>query len=77
MFMYLQRILEELEKQEEPGCNELMYDLIFNIFLRLKCFRSDKRRNNSLHTLAERHKGSPIMFTGNHFMYKSSIMNDM
>ena len=54
-----------------------MYDLTFNIFLGLKWFRSVKSRNNSLHTLAGAHEGFPIMFFGNHLMYKSSIENDM
>lgn len=33
--------------------------------------------NNSLHALAERQKIFPIMFIGNHHIYKSFIVNDM
>ena len=55
----------------------LLYDLTFNIFLGLTCFRSSLRRSNSLHALAGRQKVSPIMFIGNHHIYKSVIVNDM
>ena len=55
----------------------LLYDLTFNIFLGLKCFRSGIRRNNSLHALEGRQKVSPIMFIANHHIYKSVIVTDM
>ena len=55
----------------------LLYDLTFNIFLGLKCFRSSIRRNNSLLALAKRQKVCPNMNFGNHHIYKYLIVNDM
>ena len=55
----------------------LLYDLTFNIFLGLKCFRSGIRKNNLLRALARKQKVSPIMFIGNHHIYKFLVVNDM
>ena len=55
----------------------LLYDLTFNIFLGLKYFRSGIRKNNLLRALARRQKVSPIMFIGNHHIYKFLVVNDM
>ena len=50
---------------------------MFKILLGLKCFRSEIRLNNSLHALAGRQKTAPIIFIGNHHIYKDLILNDM
>ena len=64
------------ERVINPNYN-FYYDLVFNIFLGLKCFISGIRRNNSLYALAGRQKIAPLMFVGRHHIYKQLIVNDM
>ena len=45
--------------------------------LGLKCYRSGIRRNNSLYALSGRQKVAPLMFIGNHGIYRSLLLNDM
>ena len=55
----------------------LIYDITFNLLLGLRCFRSGIRRNNSKFALAGRQKVAPIMFVGNHIIYRDLLINDM
>ncbi|XP_038068103.1 uncharacterized protein LOC119737671 [Patiria miniata] len=59
-----------------PNFN-LIYDLIFHIFLGVKCFRSGIRRNNSQHAIAGRQKTAPIMYIGKHGIYQPLLFRDM
>ena len=51
----------------------LYYEIIFNILLGMKCFRSEIWRNNSLFALAGRQKVTPIMIINNHVIYRDLI----
>ena len=53
------------------------YDVVFNLLLGLKCFRSGFRKNNSDYAIAGQQKVAPITFIGKHIIYKSLILNDM
>jgi hypothetical protein len=53
------------------------YDLIFTIFLGLKCFRSGVRNNNSKYMLAGRQAASLLFFVGNHRIYRQLICRDL
>ena len=68
----------EWRKNEVKNANyHLYYDVTFNLLLELKCFRAGIRRNNSLFALAGRQKVVPIMFIGNHMIYRDIIVNNM
>ena len=51
----------------------LYYEIIFNILLGMKCFRSEIWQNNSLFALAGRQKVTPIMIINNHVIYRDLI----
>ena len=53
------------------------YNLIFKIFLGLKCYRAGIRCNNSQHAMAGRQAIAPLMFIGNHLIYQTILLNDM
>ena len=59
-----------------PNFN-FQYDLIFKIFLGLKCYRARIRHNNSQHAMAGRQAITPLMFIGNHLIYQTILLNDM
>ena len=53
------------------------YDLIFKIFLCLKCYHAGIRRNNSQHAMAGRQTITPLMSIGNHLFHQTILLNDM
>ena len=53
------------------------YDLIFNMFLGIKCFRSGVRKNNSRFMLAGRQVVAPLMYIGKHRIYQTLIARDL
>ena len=63
------------EKVKNRNYN-IYYDLVFNLLLGLKCFRTLIRKSNSGYIMAGRQKAAPIMFIGKH-IYKILILNNM
>ena len=53
------------------------YDLVFNVMLGLKCYRSGVRRNSSKHLIAGRQKAATIMFFDKHDIYRPILVHDM
>ena len=53
------------------------YDLVFKIFLGLKCYCAGIRCNNSQHAMAGRQAVAPLIFIGNHLIYQTILLNDM
>lgn len=65
-------------KRQVKNVNVLFYyDLIFNIFLGLKCFRSGIRKNNSQYSLAGRQIASLVFFMGKHRIYQRLLCRDL
>jgi hypothetical protein len=59
-----------------PNFN-LIHDIVFNLLLGLKCYRSGIRRNNTDYALAGRQKVAPIMYLGKHAIYQQLLLTDM
>ena len=55
----------------------MYYDLTFNFFLALERFRASIRHNNSRFAFDGRQNVAPIMFIGNHMIYRDIVVNDM
>ena len=53
------------------------YDLMFKIFLGLKCYHAGIRHNNSQHAMAGRQAIAPFMFIGNHLIYQTILLYGM
>ena len=64
------------QKVVNPNFN-FYCDLIFKVFLGLKCYHAGIRRNNSQHAMAGRQAIAPLMFIGNHLIYQTILLNDM
>ena len=56
---------------------QLACTLVFECYAALKCFRCGVRKCNSNMMLAGRQGMAPVMFVGNHAIYRKIIHNDM
>lgn len=84
-------VLTCYERQKKPSLTEyvlwrskvinpnynLYYDLTFSMFLAIKCFRSEVRKNNSKFILASRRVASSLFYVGKHRIYQSLIIRDL
>lgn len=59
-----------------PNYN-LLFDIVFNVLLGLKCYRNGIRLNNSKYALAGRQKVAPLMYCGKHMIYQHLLSADM